>query len=131
MTKRESIKTHCGGTWTRSRYYSFIRSALRRAFTRYPVNYQARNAARRAYKGDNPRQKYEYQCAICKGWFPQKETAVDHITPAGSLQRYEDLPGFVERLFCEKEGLQIACKACHGEKTKAERLARKLSGNSD
>jgi hypothetical protein len=48
----------------------------------------------------------------------QKETQVDHIVECGSLRRFEDLPGFTERLFCEKEGLQILCRRCHGEKRK-------------
>lgn len=50
---------------------------------------------------------------MCKEWFPNKETEVDHIVPAGSLRSFEDLPGFVERLFCSKDGLRLLCKTCH------------------
>lgn len=51
----------------------------------------------------------------------QKETQLDHIIPVGPLQRYEDLPGFAARLFCEKEGLRVLCKPCHSEITKRQR----------
>ena len=106
-------KTRCGGTWTEARYWGFIRSALRGAFTRYPVNYQCRNAAKRPYKGPNKLQKNEYQCGVCGGWFLQKNTQVHHVVECGSLKSYSDLPGFVERLFCEAKDLQVICKPCH------------------
>jgi len=71
------------------------------------------------------RHKYEYQCAECEGWFMGKETQVDHIEPAGSLKKYDDLAGFCERLFCEEDGLQVLCSDCHKAKTKLERSKRK------
>ena len=43
----------------------------------------------------------------------QKETNVHHRTPCGSLTCFADLPGFVERLFCEADKLEVICKACH------------------
>jgi len=72
----------------------------------------------------NKRQKFEYQCNICKGWFSEKNVAVDHIIPAGSLNCAADLPGFVERLFVEEEGLQCLCNNCHELKTKNEKINR-------
>lgn len=48
----------------------------------------------------------------------RKEVQIDHIEPAGSLKGFDDLPGFVERLFCEVDGLQVLCKdGCHNKKT--------------
>ena len=41
--------------------------------------------------------------------------------PAGTLTCGGDLPGFVERLFCEVDNLQVLCESCHDAKTKAER----------
>lgn len=83
-------------------------------------------AAKRNYQGDNKRQKFEYQCAQCGNWFPQKEVQVDHIIPTGTLKSYEDLPGFVERLFVGVEGLQVLCtNTCHAAKTAQEREDRK------
>lgn len=54
--------------------------------------------------------------------------------PAGSLQSASDLPGFVERLFCEIDGLQVLCNNCHDLKTKQEKNGTKtrkkdLQGN--
>jgi hypothetical protein len=50
-----------------------------------------------------------------------KEVAVDHIVPAGQLRSFDDLPKFVEILFCEADNLQVLCHACHGRKTLNER----------
>ena len=120
--KRQRVpRTHAGNTWTKSRYFQFIRSALRQAFSRYPVKYQVKDAAKRELKERKGRQKYEYQCAMCCGWWPAKEVEVDHIVPAGSLKDYDDLPGFVSRMFCEAGGLQVLCKACHKQKTEDDK----------
>jgi 5-methylcytosine-specific restriction endonuclease McrA len=121
MARQNNPKTHANGTWTTPRFFSFIRSALRRAFTRWPANYAARNDARRPYYGPNAKQKWEYKCAICNDWFAAKETQLDHRIPCGSLRDFADLPGFTERLFCEKDGLRVLCKQCHKQVTKEQR----------
>lgn len=113
---RLTNKTRCNATWTESRYWSFIRSALRRAWVKYPVRYQILQENRRVYKGDDKRTKWEYKCNTCKKWFKTKEIEVDHIKPAGSLLKYSDLGGFCKRLFCEKDNLQVLCKKCHRSK---------------
>jgi 5-methylcytosine-specific restriction endonuclease McrA len=77
--------------------------------------------ARRPYTGPLKRQKYEYQCNSCSKWFPEKQINVDHIIGAGSLNCAADLPGFVERLFCEQDNLQVLCTECHDKKTKLEK----------
>lgn len=114
-------KTRAGGTWSEARYFSFIRSALRRAWSKYPVRYQVLNKARRELKEKKGNQKYEYQCNQCKSWFKQKEIEVDHIQACGSLKTYDDLPRFVSTLFCEEDNLQVVCKPCHRDITKKER----------
>jgi 5-methylcytosine-specific restriction endonuclease McrA len=123
MPRQLVPRTRAGNTWTESRYWQFIRSALRQAYSRYPVKFQAKKKAERTVTGK--RHKYEYQCAECEGWFMGKETQVDHIEPAGSLKKYDDLAGFCERLFCEEDGLQVLCSDCHKAKTKLERSKRK------
>ena len=115
-------RTRAGKTWTESRFFGFIRSALRNAFNKYPPKYQVKKAAQRKKKGHK---RYEYNCADCKRWFPNSAIQVDHIEPAGSLKKFSDLPGFAERLFCEPDGLQVLCKGCHQIKTNREREARK------
>lgn len=114
-------KTKAGGTWTKARYFSFIRSALRRASSKYPVKWQVLEKARRPFRGKDKRTKWEYQCNSCKHWFKTKDVQVDHIIPAGSLRDYEDLAGFVERLFCEEDNLQVLCNTCHDVKTAKEK----------
>jgi hypothetical protein len=113
VKKPKPIKSRAGGLWTESRYWAFIRSTLRRAFIRWPANYHARAEARRPYCGTVRNQKWEYKCAICEGWFQMKQTQLDHIVPCGSLKSYEDIGGFCQRLFCEKDGLRVLCKPCH------------------
>lgn len=118
---------YSNGTWTTPRFFSFVRSALRRAYTRWPPNYAARRDARSPYCGPNKRQQWQYKCAICNGLFMQKETQVDHKIECGSLRAFEDLPGFVERLFCEKDGLQVVCRPCHQIKTNQQRQLKNQS----
>jgi 5-methylcytosine-specific restriction endonuclease McrA len=115
-------RTWAGKTWTKARYFQFIRSALRQAFQRYPVKQKVKNANRTAVTGK--RHKWLYTCAECAEEFMDKEVQVYHIIPAGSLNDFDDLPSFVKRLYCEPEDMQILCKPCHAVKTAAERKAR-------
>ena len=118
---RRVERTRAGGNWTEARYFSFIRGLLRGGFSKYPVKHAVRIENRRKKKGSK---RFEYLCSSCKGWFPNSQVEVDHIEPAGSLKTYEDLPGFVSRLYCEADGLQLLCKSCHLKKTNEERKAR-------
>jgi len=122
MAKRVLVpKTRCDGTMSEAMFWSFIRSALRQKSRWWkPISICKMNA-RRAYKGDNKRQKYEYQCKKCKTWHAEKNINVDHIIPAGSLNTAQDLPLFVERLFCEQDNLQVLCTDCHNKKTANEK----------
>ena len=110
-------RTRAGKTWTEARYWGFIRSALRMAWQKYPVKWQVKKSASRPSQLTDKRTKFEYQCSLCKGWFKGKEAEVDHVEPAGRLKNYHDLPGFVARLFCEKDNLRVLCKACHKDVT--------------
>ena len=127
MTKKKTTrrtatpKTRNAGTMTDSAFWSFIRSALRQKSRWWKPITECKMKARRAYKGPLKRQKFEYQCNSCKDWFPEKKINVDHIVGAGSLNCATDLPGFVERLFCEQDNLQVLCTECHDKKTKLEK----------
>ena len=114
-------KTRNAGTMTESAFWSFIRSALRQKSRWWKPITECKMKARRAYKGPNKRQKFEYLCNSCKTWFPDKQINVDHIVGAGSLNCGQDLPGFVDRLFCEQDNLQVLCTTCHDHKTKLEK----------
>ena len=121
IRKPRVVKTRNAGTMTESAFWSFIRSALRQKSRWWKPITQTKMNARRAYKGPNKRQKFEYQCVHCTKWFPEKKINVDHICPAGSLNCAQDLPGFVERLFCESDNLQVLCESCHDVKTKLDK----------
>ena len=128
---KKVIKTRNAGTMSESAFWAFIRSALRQKSRWWKPITQCKQNAKRPYKGANKRQKFEYQCNKCKKWFPDKQINVDHITPAGELNKADDLPGFVERLFCEVEGLQCLCQNCHNEKTKQEKEQLKIKRNGN
>lgn len=128
MAKRKLVdKPRNAGTMTESAFWGFIRSTLRRKSMYWKPITECKNNARRPYKGTNKRRKWEYQCNTCKKWFDGKETVVDHIIPAGSLTCAEDLPSFVNKLFCEIEDLQCQCKGCHAEKTIKDNIETKKS----
>lgn len=110
--------------WTTAQFFSFLRSGLRAKFTRWPPKFAVITAAKRPYTGSNPRQKYEFQCSECLSYYQQKQIEVDHIVACGSLNTLEDLPGFVERLFCAKEGLRVVCKPCHLKITRESKEKR-------
>lgn len=111
--------------WSTSRFYGFLRSALRSAYSKYPPKYLILAEASRPYVGTDKRRKKEYQCAECSKWYGSGDVNVDHKVPAGSLTKPEDIQGFVERLFCGKDGLQVLCSTCHSKKTLEERAANK------
>ena len=128
---KKVIKTRNAGTMSESAFWGFIRSALRQKSRWWKPITQCKQNAKRPYKGLNKRQKFEYQCNKCKKWFPDKQINIDHITPAGELNKADDLPGFVERLFVEVEGLQCLCQNCHNEKTKQEKEQIKIKRNGN
>jgi len=108
--------------WTTAKFWSFVRSGLRAKWSRWPPKFKKLNSAKRTVEGK--RHKYEYKCAKCKEWYKGSEVSVDHIEPVGSLNNYEDLPKFVERLFVGEDKLDVLCKKCHDTKTKQERQNR-------
>lgn len=38
------------------------------------------------------------------------------MIPCGSLRSFDEVSGFMERLFCEGDGLAVRCHACHKER---------------
>jgi 5-methylcytosine-specific restriction endonuclease McrA len=120
----KKARTRNNGTMTESAFWGMIRSALRQKSRWWKPILECKKKSKRAYKGTNKRQKFEYHCNICKKWFPEKQIQVDHIIPAGSLQCSSDLPGFVDRLFVEVDGLQTICEKCHLIKTKKDKIKK-------
>ena len=96
---------------------TFAISALRRASYRLGARYEALNKAKISYG--------VYACAACKKAFARKNVQVDHITPIVPLSGWDNFDGYIARLFCHSDGLQILCIGCHKSKTKEENAARK------
>lgn len=112
----------CSGTMTESQWLAWVRSALRSKSLRWPPRNEALQRARRSYKGESKLQKWEYQCAICLGWFKAKEVVVDHFPKAaGSILSVEDIGPFANNLFCEVDNLRVLCKEDHDAHTLAEK----------
>lgn len=133
MAKRIKEKPFNNGTMTETAFWGWMRGTLRNKSRHWKPIQEAKKLVRRKYTGTNPRVKWEYQCKSCRNWYMEKETAVDHIEPAGKLNTYDDLPGFIKRLFCEVDGLQVLCHECHTEKSMDERaeMARLRRNNKN
>ncbi len=111
-------------TWTAGRFKSFITSALRGGFTRYPPKFEVLKNAFVSKKTNKAtgRQASHYKCAKCKKQFVAKDVQVDHkepvVDPAVGFVSWDT---YIERLYCTVDNLQVLCRACHSAKTKAER----------
>lgn len=129
VVKHKVPRTRNANTMTESMYWGMIRQALRNKSRFWKPKMNAKQKARRPYTGPNKRQKFEYQCAICTKWFPEKNIEMDHLIEAGALNCSADLPAFVDNLFCEESGYQCVCKPCHKIKSQAYLAAKKKLKN--
>jgi len=67
-----------------------------------------------------------YKCAICGELVKKSEISVDHKLPIVPVTGWDTFDGYIDRLFCNPEDLQIICKdPCHALKTKLENQARR------
>lgn len=121
-------KTRNGGEWTEARFRSFVVSALRAASRRWPVKWAVMKAAfvGKTINKETGKLAQHYKCAACKCNFPAANVVVDHIEPVvDTMVGFVDWNTYVERMFCEADGLQVLCKPCHSDKTAQERKERK------
>jgi hypothetical protein len=110
------------GTETESEHMGKIRSTLRHMSRFWKPALEALNKVKRPYYGPNKRQKYEFECEGCRETFMRKDVQINHIVPCGTLTKYEDVPLFLQRLFCENvEGYNVLCTSCHKGVTKTQR----------
>ena len=129
-SKRVNRKLHAderprnAGRWTEARYRSFVTSALRSAFRRWPPKFDVLKAAfvDRRINQKSGRLASHYRCAACEGDFPQSNVQVDHVKP---ISDWSDWGEAIERLFCEADNLQVLCKPCHKKKSASERASTK------
>lgn len=82
---------------------------------------------RRAALEKQKRGKDVFLCELCAYEFPKDGVAVDHISPVVDVRRgFSGWDEYVQRLFCNRTGLQVLCKAtCHAAKTKRENALRR------
>lgn len=119
--KEKKVKPRANGTKTEAQFWQSIRQSLRNLSRWWEPAKQCKLEARRPNKSNNKRMKWEYQCSQCSNWFPESFIKIDHTIPCGALNCSDDLKGFVERLFVEKEGYTVMCDDCHQIKTNRER----------
>lgn len=114
--------------WTDGRLKTFIVSALRGAFRRYPTKHEVLKAAfvgKKVNKKTN-RLSAHYVCNGCKQEYPTSEVNVDHINPVVSVEDgFTSWDNFIANLFCSSEDLQVLCTECHDKKTKQENKERR------
>lgn len=125
-----SIKARNNGQWTEARYRGFIRSALRKAWVRWGPNQQAKRSARVARGvylcAGYERDAHRVPNSIKADGKRHNNVFTDHIEPIGTHRSWDET---IERMFVEVDRLQVLCKECHDQKTKAERdAARREKG---
>lgn len=129
MARPSGPKIRNDGKWTEAAFHSFVKNQLRAATRKWgPISNVLKEArTRRGF----------YLCAGCKQEVPAsikdhetgkrvKNALVDHINPiidpAIGFTTWDDC---INRMFCEKDNLQVLCHKCHKIKTDQERAAAK------
>ena len=123
MARPSGPKIRCNGQWTEARYKSFITSLLRQGTRRWAPITQVEKEARV--------ERGLYKCANCNEVVPPtvkdgrkrvRNVFVDHINPIVDPETgFTNWDDYIENIFCEKENLQLLCKACHDDKSTKER----------
>jgi hypothetical protein len=117
-----ALKTRNSGQWTESRYFSFIKSALRGASTKWGPMHQCLKRARVGYG--------EYRCDQCGTIGPP--SLPPHIHPViDPVKGFESWDVLIARLFVEEDGYQALCHKCHSEKSAEENALRKEVRNNN
>lgn len=123
-----------GGQWTAARMASFIKGGLRTLSRKWPQKYEAIKNALVGRKLDPATGKLSnrYRCAGCAKIFKLADVQVDHIDPVVSIEDgFIDWNEYISRMFCEADGLQVLCSACHSTKTQNERKQRKENASKN
>lgn len=106
-----------------------IKGAIRRAFSRSELRKEVLEAGIVEHSDPTrPRVKTWVRCNICGKPEAKSNVEVDHILPVIPLDSsLEDMTWdeLVDRVWCERIHLQIACHLCHDEKTRQEQKARR------
>ncbi len=123
MARPSGPKVRCSGQWTEARYNSFITSLLRQGTRRWGPLQEVKKEAN-VTRG-------VYECAECKSHVPPtvrsgrkrvQNIFVDHIVPIVDPHiGFTNWDDYINRIFCEKDNLQLLCGECHDKKSVEER----------
>lgn len=107
-------------------FFTYLRGCLRKAWSTNPIKHNLIKKHRKQIPNPNPNGKkstvWGFTCELCSGTFVLKDGQVDHINPAGSLQKTSDIQGFVERLlYVTEEDLRLICKGCNSALSYADK----------
>lgn len=103
---------------------NYIKSALRRIWGWDP---ERKKAKARAMVGKDSRGNHLFQCEKCDLQpLARDAVEIDHIVPVEDVKGFNgDWTGWINRLFCPAEGLQILCQTCHHDKSNKENATRR------
>lgn len=112
---------------TKSSWFSYLRGCLRKCWSKHPEKLNLLKKMRKQIPNPNPKGNkatvWGATCAMCGNDFVIKDIQVDHIVPAGQLNKTEDIQGFVERLlYVREEDLRCCCKNCNNALALSERM---------
>ena len=115
-------KTRNNQTWTEARFKSFIKSLLRKGTQRWGPKNEVKKEAR------VDRGVYQCKCGINHPASVKvngkrvNNIYIDHrepiIDPEVGFTTWDE---YIEKMFCEKDNLQVMCLECHSIKTAEER----------
>lgn len=127
MARPSGPKNRNSGKWTQARFNSFIKSLLRQGTRKWGPIQEVKKEART--------RRGFYRCAGCKQEVPAtisidgkrvNNAVVDHrnpiVDPAVGFTTWDDV---IERMFVEKEELDLLCHECHTAKSMEERRIAK------
>ncbi len=126
------MRKYNDGQWTPARFRSFIRGGLRSISMRWPPKHEVKKEAR-VSRGVYTCAGYGRKAHDVTVSLPPSpgnkrrvnNVVVDHlhpvVNPSVGFVSWDEL---IDRLFCEAEGLQVLCLACHSLKTADERKQR-------
>lgn len=121
-----------GGRWTEARFRTFIKSGLRHLSMRWPPKIEAKKAAR-TERGKYRCTGYKRRSHVVPVSLPptpgtsrrRNNVFVDHIIPVIDVETgFITWDEAIDRMFCEKDNLQVLCAECHQHKTKDEKESR-------
>lgn len=124
--------TRNNGTWTEAKFRSFIVSTLRTATRRWgPKNSVKKKAwVERGVYWCAGYKKRKHKVPVTLPPKPGNKrrinnVLVDHIDPVVDPSvGFTTWDEYIERMFCEENGLQVLCDECHTRKTNEERVQR-------